>query len=1079
MKPYRIFLLGGVRFQSEARTVTRFRTQKTATLLAYLALHRGPQPREVLADLLWPDDAPDDARHSLRMALSSLRSQLETSESGQLQTPIFEATRFAIGLRTGAVSTDVADFDEAIKNARRAPDTDERARHYSIAIELYGGAFLPGFYDDWCLETAARLETEVEGARQFIKQWREQKPTIVAHSPNSPVISAPARAAAHLATLLIFDGANPTRELARGLKASGGAQQSSHGEAPQSWIFPGTGAAWLGATLVRNQTRRIALCTGEVSAREPTTLETRARGLLESAWPGQIVCCEATALFERERGDAVCRELGIFHLPNALPGAAPERVFQIVGANETAREFEPLRARRARGARVPRPLDVFFGRQNELDELRARVQNDRLVTLLALGGAGKTRLALQLAASHEIERGAPFYGAVCWVALADVAGADGIAPALCDALHLERVGQTSAIEAATAALHLARSTLLILDNFEHLVEDGAAIIEALLERAPHAHCLVTSRRLLGARGETEFTLAPLPTPDDGIVSVAALRDEPSVQLFCNRARLVRPDFTLNAHNAAAVAALCRHLEGLPLALELAAARVAQLAPARILERLKNHAQKPDLESFDWLRNTARTAPARHRSLGVALRWSVDELAPELRQLLARLSAFRGGFDAGAAAEVCRAPDAADELEELRARALLARSYDDDEARYSMLETVRHYAAELARQSGETHDLQRRHARYFLSWAQSEAPHAVAPDAAARVQSWARVRTRADNLRAALRWARHNQAATALQLIVACHDFSGAHLSHDELDIASVLAKVPIEQIDRELLAVALKLAAVQAAHHGDIAAQNEFALRHLDLIRESPDATPETLGWAYFNWGSARHRSGHFSIARAALQQSLQLFAQLPAPQNHQCHGWTLTEMGNTAFDAGDLVTAAADFAHCDDAFGKSGDRDGQASARSQLADVCFHAGDGARAATLWAQVEAIMTELADEREHEWRRHQQGKHALAQGDLERGHALLLRALRAFKNDGQKLGMLRSLLGLSYYWLACERVSRARQLLQVEAAERAQLGWPADLSWEPLRQQMWQQAGCENADEELPSLAQVVASELLK
>ena len=1086
MKPYRIFLLGGLRFQNEQRTITRFRTQKTATLLAYLALHRGAQPREVLADLLWSDDAPDAARHSLRMALSSLRGQLETTN----QPPLFETTRFSIGLRTDAVSTDVSDFDEAIQSARRAASAEQRAHFYGVAVELAGGAFLPGFYDEWCLEAAARLEIALDEARQFLAQWRAAtpQPTVRAALPQKRQI-APSASATKIATLLLCDGAAPSSAIKQKLKIGGGIGWPTNDDWRHAWQFSSASAALEGATWLREGTRRLALCTGEISAQNPDRLWTRARGLLESAAPGQTVCCEATALLERERADVKCRDLGVFHLPGAPTSAPPERIFQIKwvadaqGADETAdaaREFAPLQARAARGARVPRPLDRFFGRETELATLRAHLQNHRLVTLTGAGGAGKTRLALQLAANCEIERAAPFYGAVYWVALADVPDASGIAAALCDALHLELDGgATSPFDAATASLHTAPATLLVFDNFEHLAQEGATLVEQLLERAPAARALITSRRLLDVRGEIAYTLAPLGAPTSDSPSLQELQWEPSVQLFCDRARWARPDFALTARNAATVAALCRQLEGIPLALELAAARVGQMSPTRILARLQTRVagETSDFERLDWLRNTARTSPARHRTLRAALRWSVDELTPARRQLLARLSVFRGGCAAQDAEHICQMPDAGEQLEALRARSLLVRNHDDENnARYSMLETVRQYAHELAQERDEIEDLQRRHTHYFLSWAQTEAPAAVAPDARARLQSWGRVRTQADNLRAALRWSKAREPLTALQLILACNNFSGAHLSRDELDIAAVLRAIQTQLIAPNVLAEAFNLAAVQAAHHGDIAAQNEFALRHLDLIRESPDASPNELGWAYFHWGSARRRSGHTSLARAALQQSLELFAQLEAPRCHQCHGWTLIEMGDTAFDAGDLPLAAADFERCDLAFTNSGDRDGQASARAQLADVCFHAGDHARATQLWAQVAAIMHELGDEREHEWRRHQEGKHAVAVGDLERGHALLLRALRAFRSDGQKLGMLRSLLALSQFWLARGNSARARQLLQAEAAERKNLGWPVDAGWEPLRQQLWQHARADERDDS-PTLLQIVEDEL--
>ena len=1080
MKPARIFLFGGLKFQSGSDTVTRFRTQKTATLLAYLALHPGPQPREILADLLWPDDAPVAARHSLRMALSSLRTQLEKPD----YPPLFEVTRFAFGLRADAISTDVAEFYEAIRNARRAFDVNQRALNYSAAIAFASTPFLPGFYDDWCVEEAGRIEVALGLAEQFLEKISQRE---IAHqnpvAPSSTPIAFKANDAP-LVTIMVCDGTEIRRAQISQIKAAGGTRVSTGDltiqPTSQSWYFANPHAALQCALAVGDEARRTAICTGEMSPLSQNDLWERARNLLASAHAGQTVCCEATALFERAHEDIACQDLGVFHLPGARPGAAPERVFQLSQTTATAPMFAPLRARAASGASVPRPIDGFFGRSDELSKLRMGVARDRLTTLLGAGGTGKTRAALQLAATLEIERVAPFHGAVFWVALADVADARGIASALCDALHLERMGHADALDRAIAALNLAPATLLVIDNFEHLVESGGALVEEILQRAPGVHALVTSRRLLGVRGEIEWELAPLQVPNNDSASLEQLRDEPSVQLFCDRARVARPDFALTTRNAGIVVALCRQLEGLPLALELAAARVGQFSPARILGHLQAHSPDEETPAFgrlDFLHNTARNTSARHRTLRTALSWSVSELTPGRQKLLARLCVFRGGCTAEAASRVCQAHDTRHQLEELRSRSLLLRTYQDDEPRYSMLETVRQYAQELAGHSGEMEELRRRHAHYFLEWARTEAPAAVAPDAQARVQSWGRVRANADNLRAALRWSRQHEPATAIQLILACHDFSGPHLSRDELDIAAPLKLVEAQNIERKTWAEALKLAAVQAAHHGDIAAQNEFALRHLEWIRDEPNVSAQALGWAYFHWGSARHRSGHATIARAALQQSLELFAQLEAPHCHQCRAWTLIEMGNTAFDAGDLITATADFDQCDLAFGHSGDRDGQASARAQLADVCFHRGDHARAAQLWAQVAAIMAELGDEREHEWRLHGRGKHAVAVGALDEGHQLLLRALRSFESDGQKLGMLRSLLALSQLWLKRDNPARARHLLQAERAEREKLAWPVDFCWEPLRQQLWQDARADECYSDLPDLATTVEAEV--
>ena len=1104
MKPYRIYCFGGLRFESDSAIITRFRTQKTASLLAYLALHRGPQPREILADLLWPGDEPTAARHSLRMALSSLRGQLESALQTVAQTrePLFEATRFAIGLRTGALWSDVAAFEAAIRNARRAPDLATRAQFYGEATQLYAGEFLPGFYDDWCLETAGRLELASAEAKQFLRDQTSPVDAATAPTPDSvDAANHPKRgsrflqAAPSLATLLLFDGAPLPFLLKKRWKTNGAIPLGAANISAHVWRFSSASAASQSAFEVRAdetqsaapRRRRIAICTGELSRRDHSALLQRGLGLLESAHAGQSLCCEATALFERGRDGIACRELGVFHLPHARPGAAPERIFQIARADQNATEWAPPNAQPARGAWVPRPLAPFFGRQSELESLRERTKSERLVTLSGLGGMGKTRLALQFAAQWETERGAPFGGSVFWIALADVAAASGIATAICEALRLEANAAASDMERACAALQRAGATLLVLDNFEHLIEQGALQLEYLLERAPGAHCLVTSRQLLGARGETEFVLAPLPVaglsaPD---ATLESLRGEPSVALFCDRARAVRPDFALTARNAQSVAALCRQLEGLPLAIELAAARAGNWSPAQIMEHLQRHqsanGDAPDFERLDFLHNATRTAPARHRTLRATLSWSFEQLDAAHQTLLRRLCVFRGGCTVEGAQQVCQAPDAARELEELRARSLLVRATDGDgETRYSMLETVRQFAFEIASARGEIALLRRNHARYFLSWAQNEAVAGVATDAAKRLQSWAHIRSHADNLRAALRHSQQDDPATALQLMLACQCFVGSHLSRLDLDVEAALAGIEArgQIVAPDVLAEAWSLAAIQAAHRGDFGAQSEFARRRLEQVLATKNAAPDAIGWAYFHWGSALHRHNETAQARAALEQSLHFFADLPTPHCHQCRGWTGIELGNNAFDGGDLEAAARDFEACQRAFSQSGDRDGEASALAQLADVWFHANQHERAARLWEQVNAIERELADEREHEWRRHQEGKLAVARGELERGHALLLRALRSFRGDGQKLGMLRSLLALSVYWAQRGQPQRVRRLLRAEARERERLGWAPDASWEPLRQQLWERArGREVDDSEFESLELIVDEEL--
>ncbi|RYX86226.1 NACHT domain-containing protein [bacterium] len=1149
MQECRIRLLGRLQFERGNQSHTRFRTQKTASLLAYLALHPGQQPRELLAGLIWPDDAPEAGRHSLRTAFSSLRQQLETPQSASDggSDDLFESNRFALGLKSGTFSTDVGDFDAAIRGVHRASNDDERAQWYSKAVALYEGPFLPGFYDDWCLSNATRLQGAFEEALVFLATWHHERGeselardyerravaagislpvTEITHKPvekASPKINRSKEseilAAAQielpstsektlipaLATLLAFDGMELTSELHKVLLTNNGQQLPElNSETSAQWAFSGaTGALQSAAILHQHngQSLRIALCTGETqlaATERPTPtqkragLRERAMGMLESAQPGQTLCCESTMLLLRDQPTIESQDMGLFHLPGLRPGITPERIFQLKWRDEAPRDFAPLRAVKSHGALIPQPLTRFFGRDDELTTLRDLLSRERLVTLSGTAGSGKTRLALQIA--HALDSSSE--KTVFWVPLADVTRSGAIADTILDSLRVKRHNALSTFESIVQELNRdsSQSVLLLLDNFEHLVEGGVELLESLLAKAPRLQALVTSRRVLGIPGEVELPLAPLSIPANGSTPITpqSLENQPSVRLFCDRARLVRPDFALTAQNAASIAELCRQLEGIPLALELAAARAGSLSPARILERLQAQRgttpEEGGFERFDFLQTASRTTPARHRTLRAALDWSFEALEPELQSVFSRLWVFRGGFTMEAAGEVGDTANALDALEELRVRSLLFFRINEEEPRFRMLETVRQYAMERAHQRGEVDETRRRHATYFLKWAQAEAPHAIGPDATARLNSWNRVRDEAANLRIALVWATEHAPEIALQLAIACHNFTGVHLSEREMNVERALQSVEHQknnEVPLALLVSGLGLAATHASNRGDVPKQTEFSRRRLELMRDAPK--PESRAWAMFDWGCARRNSGHFAESRESLEYSRSIFEQAVPPRRFQLLGWTLIELGLTEFYAGEMEAAKRAFRGCEMAFQQSGDRDGEASAKALFADILFHQGQLAEAQQIWPEVLRIERELGDEREHPWRRHQEGNLAVAQGDLGRGHDLLRRGLRAFWMDGHRVGAVRSLMGLAGFWLASKQPERALHLLRVENAERISAGWPSHEGWQPLRNSI-RRAACEakvkpttEAEAELSAeqfeLAAVIESEL--
>ena len=457
-------------------------------------------------------------------------------------------------------------------------------------------------------------------------------------------------------------------------------------------------------------------------------------------------------LEERERLQALRDEAESEYralLPVSAAEELPERVSEEFRekASEDLKDTAGVLPGKVLG--FPSQFTRFFGRAPEKARLLALLSDPdvRLVTLLGPGGAGKTRLAVETA---RLAAGS-FDGLVCFVPLADIGDSALIASAIASALRLPLAGDRSPL--VQVAVHLsagptssqpsAARSLLVLDNMEHLGEAGAAETRALLEQTPHLTCLVTSRQKLNLEGEQELFLSPLPVP-----TIASSQPEmpghlvtyPSVQLFVDRAQAVRPDFQVTSGNAEAVAAVCRSLEGMPLALELAAARIQALTPKQMQMQLETR--------LDFLTSRRRDLPPRHRSLRATLEWSLHLLTPEQTRFFAGLSVFRGGWTLEAAGTVCETDSALTLLEQLRERSLIISeepSSPIQKMRFRLLESMREFGDEQL-SPAERQALSRRHADYFRQFAtQMDALW----DSPQQVEAAEALDAEYDNLRAAL------------------------------------------------------------------------------------------------------------------------------------------------------------------------------------------------------------------------------------------------------------------------------------------------------------------------------------------
>ncbi|HJP65708.1 MAG TPA: AAA family ATPase, partial [Actinomycetota bacterium] len=419
----------------------------------------------------------------------------------------------------------------------------------------------------------------------------------------------------------------------------------------------------------------------------------------------------------------------------------PARLFQVHGDGLRS-AFPALKTLDRPVGNLPLQLTSFVGRERQLEEAGEALAGARLLTLTGPGGTGKTRLSIQLGSNAEdgFEDGAWF------VALAPVTDPEAVPGAIADALGLVDVRGDNRPPLERLTAHLRdREALLVLDNFEQVVAAGPAVSE-LLRSAPGVKVVVTTREALRISGEREYPVPPLGLPDpEHLPDLEALSQYEAVALFIDRATAVKADFAVTNENAPAVAEICARLDGLPLAIELAAARVRILTPEAMLARLGDR--------LALLSRGSRDLPGRQQTLRGAIAWSHDLLAEPERRLFSRLGVFSGGWALEQAEAVGGPPeelemDVLDGLESLADKSLVTVRTSDGESRFAMLETIREFALERLEELGEADDVRRRHAEAFLALAEEAEPHLLRRES----KRWLdRLELEHDNLRTALEW----------------------------------------------------------------------------------------------------------------------------------------------------------------------------------------------------------------------------------------------------------------------------------------------------------------------------------------
>jgi predicted ATPase len=463
----------------------------------------------------------------------------------------------------------------------------------------------------------------------------------------------------------------------------------------------------------------------------------RAARICAAAWGGQILISQSTRDLiagDLPAGLAVV-DLGAHRLKDLSDQV---QVYQVAAAGLPA-SFPPIRSLDTQPGNLPRQLTSFVGRGREIIEIKTLLQGTQLMTLSGPGGVGKTRLALRVAADLVDE----FTDGAWLVDLAGLGDPALVPNTLASALHLQHDG-THILEVLVGHLR-DRAALFVLDNCEHLVEACAVLTEHVLRVSPRVKILATSRESLGAEGEVVYRVASLQVPDPGQATFEAAQDAEAVRLFVERAIQSRPAFALTEQNAPTVVGICRKLDGIPLAIELAAALVNALPLDRIAARLDDR--------FRLLTGGRRTALPRQQTLRAALDWSHDLLAEPERALLRRLSVFPASFSIDAVESVCSGngvarTDVVALLARLIDKSLVLVAPNSGDARYGLLETIRHYGRERLVGAGEIDELRDRHLVTFREMIERIGLDVMGPD---QVRSLNAIGDEGDNLRAALAW----------------------------------------------------------------------------------------------------------------------------------------------------------------------------------------------------------------------------------------------------------------------------------------------------------------------------------------
>lgn len=753
------------------------------------------------------------------------------------------------------------------------------------------------------------------------------------------------------------------------------------------------GHSWLGNESV---CVRMGLHTGDVRLSGDTYIGLsvhQAARIASAAHGGQILISETTRSLLGNIADLEVTDLGQHRLKDLLHAV---RIFQLTGRG-LRKAFPPPRTLESSPHNLPAQTTKLIGRGSEIEEISRALESERIVTLTGVGGSGKTRLAVEV--GKQMLTNGTFTDGVWLVELATVLEDALVPSAVATALSVSETGQTSTEDTLKTFLKDKR-LLLILDNCEHLRSACAQISSSLIAAAPDLRILATSREALGLTGEGVRTVRSLTTPPrDEALEVEDLLSFEACRLFVDRALLVDPGLTITTQDARAIADICRRLDGIPLALELAAARVNVLTPDQIAERLGDR--------FRLLTGGSRVGLERQQTLKALIDWSYELLDDDECRLFALLSVFRGGFTLDAAEAVGRKAISSavlDTLESLIRKSLVQRERSPRGLRFSMLETLRQYAADkLGQEDAQSaHD---DHLAYYLQMSNELLPSLEKAD---EVAVFERVDAESENFRAALEWAMESDSGRhrAMELAASLWRYwwGRGYWSEGRRWLAQALDRA--EGTDVGLQARALWAAGFLAHFQGDY-------VRSFDLLEQANSKAMEAedervLAYILFGFGHHYETRGRPEEADPFLRESLLLARRVG---DSQVEGWCLHILGMCAARRGNYLGAEPLFSEALEKARANGDLWNEATALDNLGWLALKQGRLIEAKALLSESLQVYGTIMDAMGVAEVTRELGETALEMGDFVEGERLMSESLRMSLELGFSGRVARALLSL--------------------------------------------------------------------